>query len=379
MPRMLYLATADARGHLMRAQLLVHALRQAGAEVDVLTTSDEGIAFLSEFGIQARLLSRHYAVQFDAQQNMLRTETNRNVAHYVFRPSRMLRDVLQLAPAMARADLVINDSFHPALLLMGTLPDWRRKVVHVYGGSLKAALTANFEGRVHRAFARLFARVVDWQIRSARCSMQHDFAHGPNEAPDLAAHVTHYLPTPVALAGDDPGAANANGVAAIYLNPHFRDPALAQALCAGLRQAGLSTHQVGEGYAGQGDWVGVDRDWVARAAHSRLIVSAPGMAALSIAHVYQRPILLILTDQPEQTANAARAAQLKLNHRVVVWRGDANDFQQQVAAAATGLAQARTTPEHAAAGRARALARIEAWTTRLLALCPPVAPPRSSR
>ena len=31
MPRIVYLATADARGHLMRAQLLVHALRAAGA------------------------------------------------------------------------------------------------------------------------------------------------------------------------------------------------------------------------------------------------------------------------------------------------------------------------------------------------------------
>jgi hypothetical protein len=29
MPRILYLATADARGHLMRSQLLAHALRAA--------------------------------------------------------------------------------------------------------------------------------------------------------------------------------------------------------------------------------------------------------------------------------------------------------------------------------------------------------------
>lgn len=75
MPRIVYLATADARGHLMRAQLLVHALRRAGAEVDVLTTSDAGQRFLAGFGIEAAILSRHYAVQFDTRQNMLRRAT----------------------------------------------------------------------------------------------------------------------------------------------------------------------------------------------------------------------------------------------------------------------------------------------------------------
>ncbi len=84
--RILYLATADARGHLMRAQLLVHALRKTGAEVDVMTTSEQGQRFLQSFGIEAEILSLHYAVQFDSEQNMLRKATNRNVAHYLFHP-----------------------------------------------------------------------------------------------------------------------------------------------------------------------------------------------------------------------------------------------------------------------------------------------------
>ena len=54
-PRILYLATADARGHLMRAQLLSRALIERGAEVRVLTTSDEGATYLGEFGIAAAL------------------------------------------------------------------------------------------------------------------------------------------------------------------------------------------------------------------------------------------------------------------------------------------------------------------------------------
>ncbi|WGS42723.1 hypothetical protein LFL97_04075 [Burkholderia sp. JSH-S8] len=363
-PRIVYLATADARGHLMRAQLLVRALRDAGAHVDVLTTSDAGQQFLAAFGIDAAVLSRHYAVQFDTRQNMLRSETNRNVAHYVFRPTRMVRDIARLRAAFRHADLVVNDSFHPALLFMGAMPRWRRKVVHVYGGSLRGALTANFEGRLPGIVARAFGRIVDWQIDAARCCIEHDFAYDVAEC----APTRHYrLPTPVPVAGERP--ASDARVAAVYLNPHFRDVSMAGALCAGIRDAGLATHRVGEGYAACDGWIGVDPDWVTRAAHAQLIVSAPGMAALSIARVYQRPILLVLTDQPEQVTNAARAAQLGLEHRIVVWRGDAAEFRRQVGQAADALMRSPGAYVPASAGRERARGRIDAWTTRLLGLC----------
>lgn len=367
MPRIVYLATADARGHLMRAQLLVHALREGGAQVDVLTTSDAGQRFLSAFGIEATVLSRHYAVQFDTHQNMLRRETNRNVAHYMFRPARMLRDIARLRKAFRRADLVINDSFHPALLCMGTMPGWRSKVVHVYGGSLRRALTGNFEGQLPRALANGFGRIVGWQIDAALCCIEHDFAY---DVEACRRTLRYRLPTPVPVAGEWPMAGA--HAAAVYMNPHFRDIALADALCAGLRDAGLSTHQVGEGYAGHDGWIGVDPDWVTRAAHAPVIVSAPGMAALSIAQVYRRPILLVLTDQPEQVANAERAARLCLVHRVVVWRGDAADFRRQAGQAAAELMRTPGTAAQTAAGRERARARIEAWTTRILALHPAV-------
>lgn len=382
MPRILYVATADARGHLMRAQLLVHALRRAGAQVEVLSTSHEGLAFLAQFGVQAQLLSTHYAVQFDAQQNMLRRETNRNVAHYVFRPGRMLRDVRTLAQHFRRADLVVNDSFHPALLCMGLRPAWGRKLVHVHGGSLQAALRSNFEGQLPgalgRLWSRLFARVIDAEIAAARCRIEHDFGFDApaNPAPDEARNgpapkrITVQLPTPVALLADT-AAAPSGPVAAVYLNPHFRDAALADALTCGLHAAGLALHGVGEGLAGHGGWLAVDTDWASRAAQASLIVSAPGMAALSIARVYQRPLLLLLTDQPEQASNAARAARLGLRHEVLVWRGDAAAFAQQVQAAALRLAQPPPTAEQAQAGRERARQRLAPWVAQLLALCPP--------
>ncbi|NBF04101.1 hypothetical protein GV819_17585 [Pseudomonas sp. Fl5BN2] len=360
--RILYLATADARGHLMRAQLLVHALREAGAQVEVLTTSEQGQRFLQPFGIEAELLSPHYAVQFDSEQNMLRKATNRNVAHYLFRPSRMLRDILRLGRRLRSADLVINDSFHPALLYMGMLPGWRRKVVHVYGASLKVALLNNFDGMWPRQFGRLFGWIVGRQIGAARACIEHDFAY---EVDDANAPALYRLPTPVALASTLPAAADG---AAVYLNPHFSEPSLAAALSAGLTDAGLAAHLVGEGYAGRSGWLAVDPLWASRAAQAQLLVSAPGMAALSIAQVYRRPIILVLSDQPEQASNAARAAQLQLLHRVVTWRGDAADFRRQVAQAAMQLSAVAAPEPTGAPGRACAQARIDAWVSRLLSL-----------
>ncbi len=367
MLRIVYLATADARGHLMRAQLLVHALRAAGAQVDVLTTSDAGQAFLSAFGIEAAVLSRHYAVQFDTRQNMLRDATDRNVAHYVFRPTRMLRDIARLHAIVRDADLVINDSFHPALLFMGAVPGWRGRIVHVYGGSLRGALTANFNGRLPRVLARAFSRIVDWQIDSALCCIEHDFACDATD--DVQGSRTRYrLPTPVPVVGEWP--ASEPAAAAVYLNPHFSDVALADALSAGLHDAGLAAHRVGEGYAAHDGWTGVDADWPTRAAHAPLIVSAPGMAALSIACVYRRPILLVLTDQPEQASNAARAARLQLVHRVVTWCGDAAAFREDIAHAASALMRDAGTRAATAEGREHARSRVDGWTSRILALRP---------
>ena len=367
-PRITYLATADARGHLMRAQLLTHALRAAGARVLVITTSDEGARFLAGFGIEAPVLSRHYAVQFDALQNMQRRETDRNVAHYVFRPGRMPRDILRLRDWMGASDLVVNDSFHPALLFMGAMPGWRRKVVHVYGASLRHALETNFHTRLPDAAARLFGRIVAWQIGRSRARIEHDFAHGE---PQHDGQGGHRLATPVAVVGADrePAEQPPTGLAAVYLNPHFKQPALADGLEQGLSAAGLQAHLVGEGYAQRPGWQAQDERWVEAAARSACIVSAPGMAALSIAAVYRKPIVLLLTDQPEQAINARRAAQLGLRHHVVTWRGDPRAFAQDLTAAVNALrAAAGPAADDATPGHQRADARLQHWVRLLMGL-----------
>lgn len=360
----LYLATADARGHLMRAQLLVHALRAAGAQVDVLTTSHAGQRFLAEFGITAGILSHHYAMQFDTRQNMLRRASNRNVVLYMLHPAQMLRDMLHLRRILRGTAVLVNDSFHPAALFLGMLPAWRGKVVHVYGGSLRKAVLGNFDGAKPTFFGRLFRTVVAWQIDAARARLEHDFAY---RATDDAGGPDYLLPTPVPLAQARPAFTPAG--AAIYLNPHFRDTNLAEALCAGVADAGLTAHRVGEGYAASAGWLGVDPDWPSRAAHAQVIVSAPGMAALSIAMVYRRPIVLILTEQPEQATNAERAQRLGIPHRTVTWREDACDFRRQVRQATHELIQAAPSSASVGEGRAHAQRRVDAWTRCLLSLC----------
>ncbi|MEY4560924.1 MAG: hypothetical protein RLZZ618_201 [Pseudomonadota bacterium] len=361
--RILYLATADARGHLMRAQLLTHALRAAGVEVQLVTTSHDGVRFLQAFGLEAELLSTHYAVQFDACQNMLRRETDRNVAHYVFRPNRMARDIWQLHRWMRDCDLVVNDSFHPALLNMGAWPGWRRKIVHVYGASLRRALESNFKGRVPFGLAGVFQRVIALQLARSRARLEHDFAFEGVERIDAGGY---RLPTPVEVvspSSPDVAGPSSCGVA-VYLNPHFTEPMLAEALERGFAMAGVASHKVGEGYASRSGWQARDAQWVQAAARSDLIVTAPGMAGLSIALVYRRPLLLVLTDQPEQAQNAQRARELGLLHEVVVWQGERDAFAAAVAASVCRLTR-DSKPAASVDGRQAAAARLAAWVALL--------------
>ena len=328
------MATADARGHLMRGQLLYHALRARGAEISVLTTSDAGRDFLEQFGVPSEVLSRHYAVLFDKRQKMRTWATDLRIATYFFLPWHMLRDIWRLSRQVARVDLVVNDSFHPALLVMGGLNPWRRRTVHVYGWSLRESLQQNFMGRMLGPWAHFFHWWVGFGLSRARGRLVHDFAFPVPERVDSALP-EHQLPTPLALIDSGRAEQPARKVA-VYLNPHFSDPTLADALEAALQEAIAASpddhHRIrgdesgdggvfflGEGYAGRPGWRPYATDWIEIAACAELLVSAPGMAALSTAHALDKPIILIVTAQPEQQRNALRAESLGLRHRVVRW------------------------------------------------------------
>ena len=319
------MATADARGHLMRGQLLYHALRARGAEVYVMTTSDDGRRFLAEFGVPAEVLSRHYAVVFDSRQKMRTVATDLRVTSYFFLPWHMLRDICRLARHFAAVDLIVNDSLHPAFLLMGGLAPWRNRAVHIYGWSLRESLEENFIGRLWGPVARFFRWWVRFGLSRARGRLVHDFAFPLPENLDPSLP-EHHLPTPLALVDIEKGAADHPCKAAVYLNPHFSDPALAEALESALKrdrnddppQDG-DVFFLGEGYAQRPGWQSYAKDWINIAARAELLVSAPGMAALAAAQALDKPMILIVTAQPEQQRNAERAAALGLRHRVVPW------------------------------------------------------------
>lgn len=359
------LATADARGHLMRTQLLYHALRQQGVKVTVMTTSDNGVDFLAAFDVPAQVLSRHYAVQFDAQQNMLQAATDRRIASYVLLPQHMLRDMWRLRRLCRGYDLVINDSFHPALLFLGTLPSWRQRVVHVFGGTLRRALEHNFERTLPQPIAKLFGGTVAWVIHRARW-LEHDFAAPLHVQPQPRGCL---LPTPVAVPTAPLEGQTARATpydAAVYLNPHFSDPALAQALEQAFVQQAWSAHLVGEGYPTRAAWRAHDAHWVDALCSSRVLVCAPGMAGLSAAHIYGKPLILILTQQPEQRANAAQVAQLGLVHRVVEWRGNAAQFEADFTQAMHAMRAAANNTSKQQAGIEHARLRLQLWVETLL-------------
>ncbi len=373
------MATADARGHLMRGQLLYHSLRARGAEVSVLTTSDEGQRFLAEFGVPSEVLSRHYAIVFDSRQKMRTVATDLRVTTYFFLPWHMLRDIRRLARHFADKDLIVNDSFHPAFLLMGGLAPWRSRAVHVYGWSLRESLEENFIGRLWGPWARFFRWWVRFGLARARGRLVHDFAFPLPEVLD-AALSEQRLPTPLALLEAERRASRPRCKVAVYLNPHFSDPVLAESLESVLQQGpdGQPAETgnaffLGEGYAQRPGWQSYAKDWIDIAAHAELLVSAPGMAALATAQALDKPMILIVTAQPEQKRNAERAAKLGLRHRVVLWNEGSTkdqfvkDFTQAhrdlIRENATYLAnRAVGVPPHHALRR-----RLDLWVNILMA------------
>lgn len=307
--RVLWVATADARGHVMRAQLLARALRREQVEVDVVTTSDEGAAFLSEFGIQADVLSRDYRVEFDERHNMDRRRTDATIARYVLDPTRMLRDLRWFARRASGMDLVIDDSNHPALLFLPLLK-WAGdvRVVHVYGRHLRLALETNFDGRAPRWFSRFYSAVIRRLMARGFARIEHTF-----DALDLDERQgwgNFFLPPVVGVpsrtaaeARRSLGVTPLERLAVVYLNPHFQDSTLAAKLEQALAAAGFRMHAIGEGYPDRPGWRARDPRLADAIGAADLFVSGIGMAALAQARAFGVPFLGVVGEQPEQMQN----------------------------------------------------------------------------
>lgn len=344
--RVVWLAAADARGHLMRAHLVRAVLEPRGIAVRVVTTSREGRAFLAALGTPSELLSDGYAVAFDGGQNMDRAATEACVLRYLVSHRYAARDRATLRGLGRHADLVVND-FHPLPLVAPR--SLGAPVVHVYGTHLWGAIAHHFEGRVPAALDRLGAAFADTLRRRALGCIEHSLLPGSANVlpPVVAAPTRTRAQVRAAL-----GVGGRERLAAVYLNPHFRDPRLAEALEGALARRGFRVHAVGEGLAGRPGWRPYDATFNDVAAAADVLVSAPGMGALSAWAHFGTPLLALRTDQPEQAANLRDVLAVRAAPCAIVDAADAGPERLDAALAELTTVLRGPRPDPAAAASA---------------------------
>ena len=307
--RLLYLALADARGHLMRAQLLCRALAAVDIAVEVITTAREGVEFLAAMGVRSRLLSEHFRVEFGDRHDMSRTRTDARVLNYLVLPWRAMGDLQRLGRLARGVDLVVNDSLHPALLLAPAL-GFPVPIVQLYGENLWRAMEDNLDDRAPGWIAARYKRALRAVRERAFARIIHTLGSTDSE-PGTSARTYRMVPivprperTPAQVRAEL-GVPERTPVAAVYLNPHFRHPSIAEAVEEGLRRCGFRVVAVGEGYAGRPGWVGTDARFGDVVHAAQVFVSGAGMGALELARSSGTPLLVLLGDQPEQARNVA--------------------------------------------------------------------------
>jgi hypothetical protein len=309
--RLLYLAVADARGHLMRAHLVSQLLAPAGVAVDVVTTSRDGQDFLAGLGTPSQLISDGFRILFRQDHRLSPGRTERRVLRYLLgRRARADLDHLATSFGARGARLLVVDSLHPAVLAAPLLGRPELPVVHVYGANLLEAtrehvrrrlpgpLSRWFEGQLERALGRAVGCVVHTLDTGAAAGS------GPAAGPDGRVH--RLLAPPRRSAAEVRamlGLASGERLAALYLNPHLDDLRLAAALERALATAGYRWYGVSEPFAGRPGWVAVDGRFTDVAAASDLVVSGAGMAACGLVQACRVPFLALIGQQPEQQRN----------------------------------------------------------------------------
>lgn len=306
----LYLALAVGRGHLMRAHTLRKLLATAGVQVDIVTTSEEGKAFLQAMGTPAEVLSNHFYIEYDAQQNLRRRQTELRTLHYVVNPHRGWQDLRWLREKAQAVDLVVNDSLHPALLLAPLRSKWAAiKIVQLYGENIWQATETHFEGYLPRPLNQGY--VTSLQALRNR-SFGQIVATLEDAAPyHPASERTYYLPTLIPPPRQTPhqvraalGLGPADKLAVVYLNPSFRAPGLAEQLESALTEQGFHLYGVSEIFGHRPGWRGQDPQLGDVIAAAEVCVSGLGLGTLSQINLFGTPFIGLLTDQPEQQRNA---------------------------------------------------------------------------
>ena len=355
--RVVWLAVAEGRGHLMRAQLAARLLAPEGVDVDIVTTSDAGVAFAAEFGLRSTIISSSYRLIYDGGQNLARMRTRAMTFRYLLTPTRCLRDLAWLDGFAHDAALIVNDSFHPALLaasLAGTR--LASRIVHVHGENTRRAVEDSagpgpMRAMIRRALSRSHRIEISLGVRSAE--------------PDAASRVMRLpplLPAPRdgAIVRAELGVPPGKPLAVVYLNPYFNDPALADAIDHAL--ADFHVHAVGEGYADRPGWHARDAALGDAVAAADVFVSAAGMGAIALARASGVPMIAVVTDQPEQRRNLS-----SINDPGCAWRravDTSGDLRAQFSQALTELPSTTSAGDaELAVRRARAL-----WLKTLMTL-----------
>lgn len=301
LPRVLHVALAEGRGHLVRAQRLGRVLAPHGIEHRIVTTNAEGQRFLASLGVHASLLPGGLRLPYDAAHRLVRAGLAQGLARYVLSGG-LLAD--HRAIEAHDADLVLVDSFHPAAM-------WGRldRTVFVHGDTMEDAVLDELRG-----LAAPLADHVERTLAQSRAVIHHGFAVTSRRRcialPPLLEPVRGSVPEP------------SRPLACVYLNPHFRDPAIAAAIEQAL--AGFQTHLVGEGYVDRSGWRASDPELHESIARATVWISGGGMAAIAEALRFGAHFVALEGDQPEQARNLDRAHALlgRRMSRLAVSRGE---------------------------------------------------------
>lgn len=330
--RILYLAIADGRGHLMRAHLLRELLAGHGVTVDIVTTSEDGARFLEALGSPSRLLPNSPQLQFDDRHRLDVRRTRAALLRYL-RPSGVRRELRTLEAWAEGADLVVNDSMHLALLFASA---WRPKlrVVQVVGENIFRSATEFVRGEGSAVLRGMGASLISAAFGRSFARIFHSLS------PALSTTARTWRLPPITAA---PRAAPREGrTAAVYLNPHYASPEIAEAVERAIRSAGLALHGVSEVFAARPGWRATDPRFVDAVANASVLVSGAGMAALEQSRLFGVPLVTLLGDQPEQARNVAEASADPERPRCVA-----------VSAASSSLTAELTAAVHAAAAAPR--------------------------
>jgi hypothetical protein len=143
-------------------------------------------------------------------------------------------------------------------------------------------------------------------------------------------------------------------LAAVYLNPHYCDPAIAGLVERACAERGLVLCGISEAFAGRPGWRAADASFIDVVAAADVFISGAGMGALEQARVTATPLICLLGQQDEQKKNVVERG---LTHVQLGHAGEDAATAEQLRQALMALPEKRARTAHLEIARVHAL-----WT-----------------